>query len=163
MGFYAGAQVHRQGIPSDVINRVLGLFSASNPPSASFVVELCDADAAYGADYTVGFVVNTDGDVHQVQQSVRKWSKGACLAATSNDILGEKLTFLAPAPIAAIPAAGGSGSATNASTLASNSTLAALRVRGLARRQDYCSNFKTVVGTFSLPACPLVPTSTGPC
>lgn len=131
VGLYVGAQVHRQGIPSQVIDRVLGLFSASNPPAASFLVELCDPNAAYGADYMVGIAVNTGGDVHQVQQSVRQWTKGSCLAGASGvRVLGNNLTFLAPAPETTIPAH---------------------RARRLSRREEYCTNSKSVVGTFSLP------------
>ncbi|KAK1833707.1 hypothetical protein QBC39DRAFT_254113 [Podospora conica] len=130
VGLYYGAQVHRQGIPSEVIDRVLSHLETAASPASSFVVELCDPGAQYGADYTVGVVVSTDGDVHGVQQSVRKWFKGSCLAGASADVLGESLTFLAPAPAAAdvVPAAGSEF----------------FFPRGLGRRQDYCSNVKKV-------------------
>ncbi|KAB5583051.1 hypothetical protein GE09DRAFT_1247143 [Coniochaeta sp. 2T2.1] len=142
VGLYIGAQVHREAIAADVMDRVLSRVKASggsNP--ASFVVELCDRDAEYGADYTVGLIVNTDGDVQNVRQSVRKWTKGSCLGGASGEVLGRDLTFLAPAPVLLAE-----GSATNASTSTSNNTLPALarRIGSMGRRQNYCSNVKKV-------------------
>ncbi|KAK4455350.1 hypothetical protein QBC34DRAFT_340767 [Podospora aff. communis PSN243] len=141
VGLYVGAQVHRQGISTDVLNRVLShVESRGSSDSASLTVELCDPNAEYGADYVVGLAINTGGDVQQVQQSVRNWSKGSCLSAASpGDVLGDELSFFAPAP-----ALLAEGPATNGST-SNNSTLQARSIRGVSRRQNYCSNSKTVV------------------
>ncbi|KAK3312003.1 hypothetical protein B0H66DRAFT_100717 [Apodospora peruviana] len=138
VGLFVGSQVHRQGIAADVLGRLLSRVEASGPASDSLVVELCDPDAEYGADYVLGLVVNTEGDIQKVQQSVRKWTKGSCLtgapgATNGSEVLelGGKLTFLVPLPVpATIP-------------IPTNSTTQSRSA--LSRRQNYCSNVKEVV------------------
>lgn len=149
VGLYVGARIQRQGVTATVLERVLSRLEASavsSTASEPFLVELCDPDAEYGADYTAGLVINTEGDVDSVRQTVRSWSKGSCLAGPSSDVLGEKLAVLVPAPSSAMLAG---GPALNGSTPSSNTTLPSFRVRGLDRRQSYCSNVKEVVSTFT--------------
>ncbi|KAK0726585.1 hypothetical protein B0T21DRAFT_422331 [Apiosordaria backusii] len=153
VGLYVGAQAHRQGIAADVLSRVLARVQ-NEGVSENMVVELCEPDAEYGADYVVGVVINTGGDVSKVQQSVRQWSKASCLArgASSQVLGGTAVTLLVPAPAQSLLANPPSSNNTVGSFSNSTSLSPAYRVRdsgsmfhGLAGRQEYCSNVKKVV------------------
>jgi hypothetical protein len=168
VGLYVGSQVHRQspGLAADVLGRLLARVEA-NGVSDSLVVELCDPDAGHGADYVVGVVINTQGDAHMVQQSVRQWTKNSCLTVgASDEVLGEEeVTFLAPAPPVFANGQGSEESSSGSNN--KTGTLQARRVggsnamfRGATRRQTYCSNVKEVVCKFKFPGMTAVAANT---
>lgn len=156
VGLYVGSQVHRQDIAAKLLSQVLALVEAGRV-SESLVAELCDPEAEYGADYVAGLVIDTEGDVEKVRQSVQQWSMNSCLTSrVSGQVFGEAVTFSIPAPSSSL-LAGGPGGPTGNSTSASRNgtTLTARRhlarngravLQGLEARQSYCSNVKTVVG-----------------
>ncbi|KAK0661204.1 hypothetical protein QBC41DRAFT_368572 [Cercophora samala] len=145
VGLYVGAQAHGQGLAGDVLDRVLARVE-SDGFSGGFVAELCESE--YSADYVVGVVVHTgDGAASKVQQAIRTWSEGSCLASatggSSSQTLGEALKLLVPAPPP--PSAGTPSSNMTTPNRMHRARDSGSMFRGLAGRQEYCSNVKKVV------------------
>ncbi|KAK4663433.1 hypothetical protein QC763_608300 [Podospora pseudopauciseta] len=150
VGLYVGAQAHRQGLAGDALDRLLAR-AEKEGFSDNLIGEVCES--GYSADYVVGVVVHAGNDAaSKVQQTIRAWSEGSCLAAgSSSQAVGEPIRLLVPAP--STPSAASSSS--NHTTASSSNFTAQNRMhrardsgsmfRGLAGRQEYCSNVKQVV------------------
>ncbi|KAJ4286854.1 hypothetical protein N0V88_007866 [Collariella sp. IMI 366227] len=147
VGLYVGSQVHRQGIATKVLERVLARVEGEGI-SESLVVEMCEPDAEYGADYVVGVIVvssHTDTSVGKVQQSVRQWSKGSCQTSGGQTLAGEKVKLLVPAPAALSTVNPTDDSASDFSTQGKRDGGAMFGRHSHLRREEYCSNVKSVV------------------
>ncbi|KAK3986863.1 glycoside hydrolase, subgroup, catalytic core [Cladorrhinum sp. PSN332] len=98
VGFYAGSQVRQQGVSSKILQTFLARIE-KEPVGTSTVIELCEKDATTGADYVVGIVASTDGDLSFVQKSVKTWVNGTCVSDSANSKVWEEVDLLIPAPL----------------------------------------------------------------
>ncbi|KAK4465311.1 glycoside hydrolase, subgroup, catalytic core [Cladorrhinum samala] len=98
IGFYAGAQVRQQGVPSKILQKFLAGIAKGPGITASTVIELCDSDAATGSDYVVGIVASTDSDLPFIQKAVKTWANGKCVSEGTGDVkVWDEIELLIPA------------------------------------------------------------------
>ncbi|KAH8879284.1 glycoside hydrolase [Thozetella sp. PMI_491] len=81
IGVYSGAQAHRQGISSQLLDQVISDI-VTNGVAETLVVELCQHDSERAADYVIGIAASTQKDgLDFVQRAVRQWSNASCIAS----------------------------------------------------------------------------------
>lgn len=79
VGLFAGAEVYQHGIHADILSRFLQDIEDNNISSGAKVVQLCPNNGR-GADYAVGIVIAPANGLNLVQETVRTWSDGKCVA-----------------------------------------------------------------------------------
>ncbi|KAF3054755.1 hypothetical protein CFAM422_013264 [Trichoderma lentiforme] len=79
VGLFAGAEVYQHGIHADILSRFLQDVEDKKTSSEVQIVQLCPSNGR-GADYAVGIIVAPANDLDLVQETVRTWSDGRCVA-----------------------------------------------------------------------------------
>ncbi|KAK4161332.1 glycoside hydrolase, subgroup, catalytic core [Cladorrhinum sp. PSN259] len=98
IGFYAGAQVRQQGVSTKLLQKFLARVE-KEPVTGSTIVELCEKDDTTGADYVVGIVASTGGDLSFIQTAVKTWVNGTCVSESGSSKVWEEVDLLVPAPL----------------------------------------------------------------
>ncbi|RYP14424.1 hypothetical protein DL765_006367 [Monosporascus sp. GIB2] len=78
IGIFAGAEIHQHGVTSDVLKNLLK-YAEDNAVSKTTVVQLCGADGR-GADYSIGIVAGSAGNLPFIQEAVKTWADGRCVS-----------------------------------------------------------------------------------
>ena len=113
VGLYSGKEVHQQGVTAQLLDSFQQYVRKNDSPE-SLVIQLCKADGR-GADYAIGLVASSSGDMSFVQSAVKAWNEGECVTGVSEVSTLAQLKFNVP------------GAATTATNGTSNSTQNAKR------------------------------------
>ncbi|KAE8381110.1 hypothetical protein BDV26DRAFT_106635 [Aspergillus bertholletiae] len=80
VGLYIGSKIQRATAVDSVAEQMLKYIEQKGI-SSQIVLQHCGSNA----DYILGMVINMDGDLPNVQQSVRTWSDGQCVQGFDNE------------------------------------------------------------------------------
>ncbi|KAL6907356.1 glycoside hydrolase family 18 protein [Trichoderma evansii] len=86
IGLFAGAEVYQHGIHTDILSRLLKDLEDNKTSSEVQIVQLCPYNGR-GADYAVGIIVAPANDLQLVQETVRTWADGRCVAGNFNNYM----------------------------------------------------------------------------
>ncbi|KAI0882847.1 putative glycosyl hydrolase, family 18 [Annulohypoxylon maeteangense] len=138
IGVFAGVEVHQHGITSDVLENLLK-YAEEKAISKPTIVQLCGSDGR-GADYSLGIVTAGVANLPFIQEAVKTWSEGECVAEPGAGESWMSVTLRVPSPVEAT-----SNSTTN-STTSSSTTPASLKARSLLDKRADCKTTKVQSG-----------------
>lgn len=84
IGVFGGTEVHQHGLTTEVLDKFLA-YAQQKSLSKTTIVQLCEGDGR-GADYGVGIIAGSAKNFAIVQQTMKTWADGRCVA----DVKGEK-------------------------------------------------------------------------
>lgn len=106
VGLFAGSQIQSQDKTMPILQKFISEV-LENGVSENLVAQLCAAEER-SSRYSLGIVVNTNGDLASVQRIVRTWSDGECVAGLGNVVDWQNLSLAIPQEVKKDVTRGGS-------------------------------------------------------
>jgi chitinase len=93
VGVYMGSALHRQGLLPSIIQDLIERIDQEGVTETQ-IVQLCNNNSS--ARYTMGIIVNSNGDLLATQQALQSWRNATCITALDSTSIWNKLTFTSP-------------------------------------------------------------------
>lgn len=96
VGVYVGSSLSSQGVISSLLSQLSSRVQSDGLGKTMFT-QLCDSTHR-SARYSLGIILNTEGDLPLVQQAAQSWKNNTCISTVSGDALQDwsSITFNAP-------------------------------------------------------------------
>ena len=94
LGVFGGAEVHQHGLTTEVLNKFIE-YAEQRSVSKTTLVQLCEGDGR-GADYGVGIIAGSSKNFALIQDTIKTWADGKCVADVGGDDEWMKVTIRVP-------------------------------------------------------------------
>ncbi|KAJ5097120.1 hypothetical protein N7456_007841 [Penicillium angulare] len=96
VGIYVGSSLTRQGIISSLLSQLSSRVQSDGVGETMFT-QLCDSTRR-SARYSLGIMINTEGDLSSVQHAVQSWKNNSCVSTETENTVSDwqSVTFDVP-------------------------------------------------------------------